>query len=115
MNKEKIKKFIKEHKGEIIVGSVIMIGAAALTVIGVKCGLPEQFANCKKEYTDAVEFMNTASECCDGCTVYNRITVEELQAIIDNGIDIANTPLRDPDNRLMIVENIIVFGNEVKP
>lgn len=36
MKKESIKKFVKEHKTEIIIGTVGIISSAALGVIGVK-------------------------------------------------------------------------------
>lgn len=115
MDKKKVVEFIREHKGEIIVGTAAVIGTAALMAIGWKSGLPTTFTNWKQNNTDAVKFIETVDDCCEGCTVYNRVLIKDLQSIIDRGVDITNTPLRDPNGEQMMVKNIIVFGNKVEP
>lgn len=115
MTKEQIKHFVKEHKGEIIIGSVMAIGAVALTAIGIKCEWPTKIANWRKGYTDACTLMYTVGDCCEGCNTYDTFTAEELQNLINSGLDLTNTQFRDNEGNKILVKNIIMFGEEIKP
>lgn len=115
MNKKTVVAFIREHKSEIIVGTAVAIGTVALAAIGIKCGLPARFANWKQDQADGVKFMEEVCDCCVGCKQYYRLGVNELQSIINSGADVVNTALVSPAGEKMIVKNIIIFGNEIKP
>ena len=116
MTIKNIKKFVKEHKKEVIGGTIAIAGATALTVFGIKHYKPKL-----TYFTDSVDpcfldLLDTVDKACKGCTMYAPTTLEELIVDIDNARLIDNEYfLEGPDKKLFKIENIIVFGNMVEP
>ena len=114
MTKESVKKFIKDHKKEIITGTLMTIGGAILAISGVKLSksIPlDRIIVCDEDF---VKFLETYDESSNGCTQYFKLTLPEVAAAIDkNGI--VRDCLRDQDGNLFEVKNLIAFGNKVEP
>lgn len=111
-----IKKFVREHKKEIIGGAVAVAGVTALIVFGVKhrtSKLPD--------FTDVIDpnvldLVDTVDRAAKGCTMYVPMTLEEMIVEIDNARTIDNMYLLEAGNKkLFKVENVIAFGNLVEP
>ena len=116
MTKESFKKFVKDHKTQIISGTLMAIGTAALTVAGVniiKClrAKSDSILNDDKLFIDLLETIDDASA---GCNNYVMITTSEIASAIDKGVINGNV-LRDPDGKLLEIKNLIAFGNKVEP
>ena len=116
MTKESLKKFVKDHKTQIISGTLMAIGTAALTVAGVnviKClrAKSDSILNDDKLFIDLLETIDDASA---GCNNYVMITTSEIASAIDNGVINGNV-LRDPDGKLFEIKNLIAFGNKLEP
>lgn len=115
MNIEKVKKFVKENKTEIIVGTIATAGMAALAVIGVKCRKPKltDFTESLDPYF--LDMCETVDKAAKGCTTYVSMPLEELIVEIDNARFVDNKYLFEaPNKKLYEVKNIITFGNLVE-
>ena len=119
MTKESVKKFFKDHKKEIIEGTVMTIGGAILTLIGVKAindlksiqAKRNSFLNDDKLFIDLV---NTIDEASAGCKQYVKLTLPEIAASIDKD-GIVRDCMKDPNGNLFEIKNLIAFGNKVEP
>ena len=118
MTKESVKKFFKDHKKEIIEGTVITIGGTILAIIGVKCienlqaiqAKSDSMLNDDKLFIDLV---NTVDEASAGCKQYVKLTLPEIAASIDKD-GIVRDCVKDPDGNLFEIKNLIAFGNKVE-
>lgn len=114
MTKESVKKFIKEHKTEIVCGVIGVVGSAALAVVGVKWSKKLQSENFLVCDDDFREFINTVDEATDGCKQYVKLTLSELTDMIEqNGI--VNDCVKDSDGNVLAIKSLIAFGNQVEP
>ena len=116
MTKESLKKFVKDHKTQIISGTLMAIGTAALTVVGIKISKcprakSDSILNDDKLFIDLLETIDDASA---GCSNYVMMTTSEIASAIDNGVINGNV-LRDPDGKLFEIKNLIAFGNKLEP
>ena len=98
MNKESIKKFVKENKTVIIGGALTIVGAAALAIVGDD---------------ELMNFIKTIDEASDGCKQYVMLTLPEIAAAIDKD-GIVRDCVRDPDGKLFEIKNVIAFGNNIE-
>ena len=132
MNKESIKKFVKENKTVIIGGALTIVGAAALAIVGVKLSKENSLKNaivgddefmnfiktideanvivCDDEFTNLIK---TVEEASDGCKQYVMLTLPEIAAAIDKD-GIVRDCVRDPDGKLFEIKNVIAFGNNIE-
>ena len=116
MTKESFKKFVKDHKTQIISGTLMAIGTAALTVVGIKISKcprakSDSILNDDKLFIDLLETIDDASA---GCSNYIMITASDIASAIDRGV-INENVLRDPDGKLLEIKNIIAFGKQLEP
>ena len=119
MTKESVKKFFKDHKKEIIEGTVITIGGTILAIIAVKCienlqaiqAKSDSMLNDDKLFIDLV---NTIDEESAGCSHYVKLTLPEIAAAIDKD-GIVRDCVKDPNGNLFEIKNLIAFGNKVEP
>ena len=116
MTKESFKKFVKDHKTQIISGTLMAIGTAALTVVGIKISKcprakSDSILNDDKLFIDLLETIDDASA---GCNNYVMITTSEIASAIEKGVINGNV-LRDPDGKLLEIKNLIAFGNKLEP
>lgn len=114
MTKETFKKFVKDHKAELIGGTICVVSGAALAVLGVKWSRKTTAETWMKDNEEIVKLLHTVDEAADGCRNYVKLSLSELADSIDKDI-IAQNYVRDPDGELFEVKNLIIFGNEVKP
>lgn len=119
MTKESVKKFIKDHKKEIIEGTVMTIVGTILAIIGVK-GIKnlqaiqdksDSMLNVDKTFIDLVNAIDEASV---GCSQYVKLTLPEVAAAIDKD-GIVRDCVKDPNGNLFEIKNLIAFGNKVEP
>lgn len=116
MTKESFKKFVKDHKTQIISGTLMAIGTAALTVVGIK------ISKCPRAKSDSIlnddklfiELLETIDDASAGCNNYLMVTQPEIASAIDKGL-ISTNVLRDPDGKLLEIKNLIAFGNKLEP
>lgn len=113
MKKESIKKFVKEHKTEIIIGAVGIISSAALGIIGVKLSKRPMYDNLISASDEFMEFLKAYDKASEGCTQYLPLTLQEVAAAIDKD-GIVRDFVRDPDGGLFEIKNLIAFGNKVE-
>lgn len=119
MTKESVKKFFKDHKKEIIEGTVMTIGGTILAIIGVKCiknlqaiqAKSDSMLNDDKFFIDLV---NTIDEASAGCKQYTKLTLPEIAASIDKD-GVVRDCVKNPDGNLFEIKNLIAFGNKVEP
>lgn len=111
---EKIKKFVREHKKEIIIGSAVAAGTAVLAVVGVKCGVPKKFAELKQNAEYASDFNNQLCVAMTGCKQYLRLEREDIADLFAKADGSGEYVLVDPDGRKLRVESMIAFGNEIE-
>lgn len=114
MNMQTIKKFVKEHKGTIIGGTIGLASAAALAVIGIKWGKPKL-----TDFTDSLDpnfldFLKTADRIGRQSPYYTETSPEAIWAMFDKDGKLVDSCIKCDDGGLLCVENIIVFGHEVK-
>lgn len=114
MSMEKIKKFVKEHKGAIIGGTIGIAGAAALAVIGVKWSKPKL-----TDFTDSLDpnfldFLETADRIGRQSSYYTETSPKAIWAMFDKDGKLIDPCIKCDDGGILCVENIIAFGHEVK-
>lgn len=119
MTKDSVKKFVKDHKKEIIEGTVMTIGGAILAIIGVKGIKDLQAIHAKSDgmLNDDklfIDLVNTVDEASAGCKQYVKLTLPEIAAAIDKD-GIVRDCVKDPDGNLFEIKNLIAFGNKVEP
>ena len=98
-------KFWKENKTEIITIGISTIVSVGLGALGMSV------YSRTKGGKECIEFINAVNEAADGCGQYLKIPMSE---VIDMG-GIVCDRLRDPEGKLLKVENIIAFGNVIEP
>ena len=113
MNKESIKKFVKENKTVIIGGALTIVGAAALAIVGVKLSKENSLKNAIVGDDELMNFIKTIDEASDGCKQYVMLTLPEIAAAIDKD-GIVRDCVRDPDGKLFEIKNVIAFGNNIE-
>ena len=113
MNKESIKKFVKENKTVIIGGALTIVGAAALAIVGVKLSKENSLKNAIVGDDELMNFIKTIDEASDGCKQYVMLTLPEIAATIDKD-GIVRDCVRDPDGKLFEIKNVIAFGNNME-
>ena len=118
MTKESVKKFIKDHKKEIIKGTVMTIGGAILAIIGVKAIKDLQSIQAKSDsmLNDDklfIDLVNTVDEASAGCKQYVKLTLPEIAAGIAKG-DVTRDLVKDSEGNLFKVKSVIAFGNVVE-
>ena len=114
MSMEKIKKFVKDHKTEIIAGTVATVGAAALAVIGVKCRKPKL-----TDFTDSVDpcylyLLDMIDRVSRQCTHYSETSPKAIWAMFDKDGNLIDHCIKDDDGDILCVDNIIAFGHKVE-
>lgn len=115
MTKKDFKKFVKEHKVEIIAGTIGVAGAALAVFLGMKCCKPSSKASVDKwveENKEFFDFLNTVDEASKGCSEYVMLTLPEIATAIDK--EEMRNRLIDPSGKIFEVERLIAFGNELK-
>ena len=115
MTKESVKNFVKDHKTEIIYGTITAIGVVALAVVGVKTGKDlhakkDSMLNDDKLFIDLV---NTVDEASAGCKQYVKLALPEIAAVIAKG-DVTRDLVKDSEGNLLKVKSVIAFGNVVE-
>lgn len=112
MSMEKLKKFVKEHKTGLIVGTVTIVNVAAMVVVGVKCRKPKlnDFAISKDPYfTDLLEAV-------DHLSVQNEAFIapgyKAVYDMFDKDGKLAKC-IKCEDGSLLRVHDFIVFGDVV--
>lgn len=113
MTKESIKKFIKEHKAEIITLSIGIASTTILMITGKKIRQEKSLMRRKEDNKEFMDLLSTVDNACKDCTVYVPITLEEIAATIDKS-GIVSDLYEDPNGNLMEVKNLIAFGNKVE-
>lgn len=113
MKIEKMKKFVKEHKTEIIAGIVATVSVATLAVIGVKAHKATRIENWKEANQNFMNMLNAIDDASKDCTIYVPLSLGEVAAAIDKDGNVADC-LRDPNGKLFEVKNLIAFGNLVE-
>lgn len=113
MNKESIKKFVKENKTVIIGGALTIVGAAALAIVDVKLSKEISLKNVIVGDDEFMNFIKTVDEASDGCKQYAMLTLPEIAAAIDKD-GIVRDCVRDPDGKLFEIKNVIAFGNNIE-
>ena len=116
MTKESFKKFVKDHKTQIIYGTLMAIGTAALTAVGIK------ISKCPRAKSDSIlnddktfiKLLETIDDASAGCNNYVMMTTSEITSAIDKGAINGNV-LRDPNGKLFEIKNLIAFGNKLEP
>ena len=114
MTKKNFKKFVKDHKKEIIAGTVAIIGSATLGALGVKLSNKRRASSWMEDNKEFMNLFKTVDEACVGCTDYARITLPEIAAMVDKDGNVMDHIFVDPNGKLFEVKNLIAFGNEVK-
>ena len=119
MTKESVKKFIKDHKKEIIEGTVMTIGGAILAIIGVKAIKDLQAIQAKSDsmLNDDkffIDLVNTIDEASAGCKQCIKLTLPEIASSIDKD-GIVRDCVKDPNGNLFEIKNLIAFGNKAEP
>ena len=114
MAKKNFKKFVKDHKKEIIVSTVTVIGGAALVALGVKFSNKARASSWIEDNKIFMDLFKTVDEACVGCTDYARITLPEIAAMVDKDGNVMDHVFIDPNGKLFEIKNLIAFGNEVK-
>ena len=106
MSKEKFKKFIKEHKKGLIIGSCSIVGACALYVIGNK--MKTKSIN-DKAFDDSwvADLLLDCLECVkvDGVDTYVPIMEDELYNIVGSPFYV-----KDPSGEKLLVKTVLAFG-----
>lgn len=113
MSMEKIKKFVKDHKTEIIYFALIGASSFALGVAGFKL---HQCYACKKFKAGNAWFIQVCKdfdEAAKDCNAYVLAKPEELWAAFDKDGNLVDC-VRDPDGHLLNPKMLMVFGDEVK-
>lgn len=111
-----IKKFIKEHKKEVIGGVVAVAGMTVLIVFGVKHRTPKLPVFTDVVDQNTLDLVDALDRSAKGCTMYVPMTLEEMIVEIDNARMVDNMYLLEAGNKkLFKVENVIAFGNLVEP
>lgn len=116
MTKEKFKTFVKDHKREIIIGTIVIVGTVC-TIVGVK-GINRVRQNRIKAYKEAIEglneFNNALCEAMSDCSNYVPVTYDEVCRAAANGHLMKNC-WSDPDGSVIEIKKFIAFGNKVEP
>ena len=112
MTKESVKKFFKDHKEEIIEGTVMTIGGTILAIIGVN-GIKKNLQAIQVKSDSMLNFVNTIDEASAGCSQYVKLTLPEIAAAIDKD-GIVRDCVKDPNGNLFEIKNLIAFGNKVE-
>lgn len=116
MSIEKIKKFVKDHKKEIIYS--VAIGAAGLVLGAAGCKAYHDRELKELKATDNgwfIQLCEDIDEAKQGCNAYTLATPKELfsaYSIDANGDLIGH--VKDPDGRLMNPKMLMVFGKELE-
>ncbi len=97
----KIKKFVMDHKTEIISGT---IGVTAIT-LGAILG--------KTIYKGHIDLCSGVDFASEGCDSWKIAKPEELWAAFDKDGNLVDA-LKGSDGRLLDPKMLMVFGNEVK-
>lgn len=113
MSMEKIKKFVKDHKTEIICSGLIGATSFALGVAGFKMHKIAVSKKFKVENGWFIQLYKDFDEAAKGCDYYTLAEPEELWAAFDKDGNLVDC-LRDPDGMLINPKMLMVFGNEVK-
>ena len=114
MTKKNFKKFVKDHKKEIIAGTVAIIGSATLGALGVKLSNKRRASSWMEDNKEFMDLFRTVDEACVGCTEYAMVTLPEIAAMVDKDGHVMDHVFIDPNGKLFEIKNLIAFGNEVK-
>lgn len=114
MSMEKIKKFMKDHKGVIIGGTIGVASAAALAVIGVKCRKPKLTSLTDSVDPYFLDLLDTVDRVSRQCTHYAETSPKAIWAMFDKDGNLIDHCIKDDDGDILCVENIIAFGHKVK-
>lgn len=114
MNMQTIKKFVKEHKGTIIGGTIGLASAAALAVIGVKCRKLKLADLTDSVDPDFLELLGTVDRVSRQCTHYAETSPKAIWAMFDKDGNLIDHCIKDCNGDILCVDNIIAFGHKVK-
>lgn len=109
-----IKKFMMDHKKEIIAGTVATVGAAALAVIGVKCHKPKLTSLTDSVDPYYLDLLDTVDRVSRQCTHYAETSPKAIWAMFDKDGNLIDHCIKDDDGDILCVDNIIAFGHKVK-
>lgn len=114
MTKGKIKAFIKDHKHEIAIGVMFVVGTICMVVsdnrINEVCC---KKMNAFKEANEGLnQFNNALCEAMSGCNRYVPITYDEVCRAAANG-HLGENRMTDPCGKVIEIQKFIAFGNEV--
>lgn len=113
MSIEKIKKFVKDHKKEIIYS--VVIGAAGFALGAGGCKMLHDHELEELKTTDNgwfIQLCEDVDEAKHGCNAYTLASPKELFSAFDAYGNIGS--VKDPNGRLMNPKMLMVFGKEVK-
>jgi hypothetical protein len=113
MSMEKIKKFVKDHKTEIIYFALIGASSFALGVAGFKLHKWAVAKNFKAKDGWFIQLCKDFDEAAKDCNAYVLAKPEELWAAFDKDGNLVDC-VRDPDGKLLNPKMLMVFGDEVK-
>lgn len=112
MKMEKFKKFVKDHKTEIIGGALMIVGGTLAVILGnnaIKGGY-KATTEADKRFIELIDGLDAAGEGSD-CWVVAK--PEEIWRAYDETGKAVNA-LRDPDGKLFKLNKLMVFGNLVE-
>lgn len=113
MSIEKIKKFVKDHKKEIIYSVVIGAAGFALGAGGCKTIHDRELEELKTTdngwFIQLCEDIDVAKQ---GCNVYTLASPKELFSAFDADGNIGS--VRDPSGHIMNPKMLMVFGKEIE-
>lgn len=109
-----IKKFVMDHKAEIIAGTVVTVGAAALAVIGVKCHKPKLTGLTDSVDPYYLDLLDTIDRVSRQCTHYAETSPKAIWDMFDKDGNLTDHCIKDDDGGILCVENIIAFGHKVE-
>lgn len=113
MSMEKLKKFAKDHKTEIVDGALVIAGVTLAAILGIKIAKTGGFkamSEADKDYIGLLEGLNYAVE---GSNCWVVAKPEEIWRAYDETGKAVNA-LIDPDGRLFKLNKLMVFGNLVE-
>lgn len=115
MTKGKIKAFIKDHKHEIAIGAMFVVGTICMVVSDnrineVCCKKMNTF----KEANEGLnQFNNDLCEAMSGCNYYIPVTYDEVCCAATND-HLRENRWSDPDGSVIEIKKFIAFGNKVE-
>ena len=102
--KEKVVKFIKEHKFKVVMSALVIIGVSrTIAKRPVVTKIDPDF----EEALNYARFLDTIEDCCKGSKSYIQGTKEEWKQLTGTDEVRGKNGVQNP----LVVENFILFGN----